>query len=302
MRITNVKEETGVPNNLPNKHDYTQSQKMMVFILSMSLFGLASLFTELLPEFQIGPIDISISYLAFIPLVLVILFHPLYAAIGASVGDIIFGKLLLGDFSGIGEVEGFIEFTLAMYIAGLLVRDPKNKKQIGIATIIGVGIDQMLSSIVDIGKVWFGVEELEAVAGLPESILIIEAFSFVNEMVISGVLFGLIPTLYFIPRLHGKIEPLLGMKPREGNVKASMTEFISIRFVIVAIFLTFVGLVAEYMAEMDINFAVWKPEFLEQFGDEFIWLPISAAAIIGILVISIAVKIKKKDDKNKWSA
>lgn len=299
----NLKEETIVSNKLPNRDAYTQSQKMMIFILAMSLYGLASLFTELLPEFQLGPIDISISYLAFIPLILVILFHPLYAAIGASVGDIIFGKLLLGDFSGIGEVEGFIEFSLAMYVAGLLVRDPTNKRQIGAAAIIGVGIDQMLSSIVDIGKVWLGVEELEAVAGLPESILAIEAFSFVNEMVISGVLFGLIPTLYLLPKLYGKIEPLMGMKPRNPNIKASMTEYISVRFLIVAIFLAFVGLVAEYMAEMDINFAVWEPDFLDQFGDGFIWLPISAAAIIVILIITIAVKMgRKKVEKDKWSA
>ena len=290
-------------NRLPNKQAYTQSQKMMIFILAMSLYGLSSLLTELWPEFQVGPLDISISYLAFIPLILVILFHPLYAAIGASVGDLIFGKLLLGDFSGIGEVEGFIEFTLAMYIAGLLVRDPNNRMQIGIAAIVGVGIDQMLSSIVDIGKVWLGVEELESVTGLPESILAIEAFSFVNEMVISGVLFGLIPTLYLLPKLYGKIEPLMGMKPRDPNVKASMTEYISVRFVIVAVFLSFVGLVAEYMAEMDINFAVWEPDFLGQFGDGFIWLPISAAAIIVILVISVAVRMaKKKDEKKKWSA
>lgn len=29
----------------------TQSQKMMVFVLSMSLYGLATLFTELIPSF-----------------------------------------------------------------------------------------------------------------------------------------------------------------------------------------------------------------------------------------------------------
>lgn len=291
-------------NSLIKKTDYTQSQKMMIFILAMSLNGLANLFTELLPEFEIGPIDLSISYMAFVPVILVILFHPLYAALGASVGAIIFGDLLLGDFSGLGEVEGFLQITLAMYIAGLLVRDPTNRKQIGIAALVAVAIDQVLGSIVDIGKVWFGVEELEAVTGLPESILAIEAFSFVNNMIISGVLFGLIPALYLLPKLYGKIEPLMGMKPRDKNVKGSITEFISVRLIVVTIFLTFIGLVAEFMAEMDINFAVWEPEFLEQFGDGFIWLPISAAAIIVVLVIGISVKLAKKNkkEKQKWSA
>src|SRR5699024_857971 len=282
-------------NKLKREMEYTQSQKMMIFILAMSLNGLANLFSELLPEFEIGPIDLSISYMAFVPVILVILFHPLYAALGASVGAIIFGDLLLGDFSGIGEIEGFLQITLAMYIGGLLVRDPMNRRQVGIAALVAVAIDQMLSSIVDIGKVWYGIEDLEAVTGLPESILAIEAFSFVNNMIISGVLFGLIPTLYLLPKLYGKIEPLMGMMPRDRKVKAPITQYLTIRLVIITIFLSFVGLVAEFMAEMDINFAVWEPEFLEQFGDGFIWLPISAAAIIAISVILIAVKMTKRN-------
>src|SRR5699024_6469843 len=286
-------------NSLTNKTEYTQSQKMMIFILAMSLNGLANLFTELLPAFEIGPVDFSISYMAFVPIILVILFHPLYAALGASIGAIIFGDLLLGDFSGLGEVEGFLQITLAMYIAGLLVRDPTNKKQITIAALVGVAIDQLLGAIVDIGKVWYGVEELEAVPGLPESIVVMEAFDFVNNMVISGVLFVLIPTLYLIPRLYGKIEPLMGMNPRDKKENGSIIEFISVRLVIITIFLSFIGLVAEFVAEMDINFAVWKPGFMDQFGDGFIWLPISIAIIVAIAVIMISVKLASKTKKTK---
>src|SRR5699024_5660448 len=111
---------------------------MMIFILAMSLNGVANLFTELLPAFDIGPVDFCISYMACRPIILVILLHPLYAALGASIGAIIFGDLLLGDFSGLGEVEGFLQITLAMYIAGLLVKDPTSKKQISIAALVGV--------------------------------------------------------------------------------------------------------------------------------------------------------------------
>lgn len=284
--------------------EYTQSQKMMVFILSMSLFGLANLFTELLPEFTFGPIELSISYLAFIPLTLVMLFNPLYAAFGASVGEIIFGDLLLGDFGGLGELEGFIEFTLAMYIAGLLVTNLNSRKQIALAAATGVLIDQMLSTVVDVGKVWFGIEEVEAVPGLPASILAIEGVSFVTEMLISGILFGIIPVMYLIPKLYGRIEPLLGIEPRQGRVKASMTEWISVRFVILSVFLMFVAIVSEFMAEMDINFAVWQPEFLEQFGEGYIWLPISAAAIVLIAVVSLGIQLKrtKTEDQRRKSA
>src|SRR5699024_5749762 len=120
---------------------------MMIFILSMSLNGLANLFTELLPAFIIGPVDFSISYIAYVLFILDILFHQLYFALGASIGAIIFGDLLLGDFSVLGEVEGFLQITLAMYIAGLLVKDPTSKKQISIAALVGVSIDQLLGAI-----------------------------------------------------------------------------------------------------------------------------------------------------------
>jgi len=293
-----------VSESLEKNTAYTQSQKMMIFILAMSLNGLANLFTELLPAFEIGPVDFSISYMAFVPIILVILFHPLYAALGASIGAIIFGDLLLGDFSGLGEVEGFLQITLAMYIAGLLVKDPTSKKQISIAALVGVSIDQLLGAIVDIGKVWYGVEELEAVPGLPESIVVMEAFDFVNNMVISGVLFGLIPALYLIPKLYGKIEPLMGMNPRDENKDGSIIEFISVRLITITIFLGFVGLVAEFIAEMDISFAFWESGFMEQFEDGFIWLPVSVLIIIAVAIIIIAVKFRKKNaerNNKKWS-
>ena len=74
-------------------YQLTQSQKMMIFILSMSLYGLSNMFTELIPSVQLGVIELSVEYFAFIPLTLCILFHPLYAAVGAALGEIIFGEL-----------------------------------------------------------------------------------------------------------------------------------------------------------------------------------------------------------------
>src|SRR5699024_3784286 len=172
----NKRREQFVSESLEKNTAYKQSQKMMIFILAMSLNGLANLFTELLPAFEMGPVDFSISYMAFVLIIFVILFHPLYAALGASIGAIIFGDLLHGDFCGLGEVKGLLQITLVMCISGLLVKDPTSKKQISIAALVGVSIDQLLGAIVDIGKVWYGVEELEAVPGLPDSIVVMEAF------------------------------------------------------------------------------------------------------------------------------
>ena len=86
----------------------TQSQKMMIFVLSMSLYGLATLFTELIPSVQLGVVELSVEYFAFIPLTLAILFDPLSAALGAATGEVIFSEIMLGQFGGVGEVEKFV--------------------------------------------------------------------------------------------------------------------------------------------------------------------------------------------------
>ena len=222
-------------NFAQDRYTLTQSQKMMVFILSMSLYGLSNMITELLPSVYLGPIEFSVEYFAFIPLTLCILFHPLYAEIGAALGEVIFGEIMLGQFGGLGELEKFISFSLAMYIAGTMVTDPRNKRQVGTAAMIGVIIHQAISSIVDILKVWVGVDELEAVPGLVESVVVIEGFSFLNDVLFSGILFALIPTVYLVPRLYGKIEPLLGMKPRDTTNKYSLKEIIGPRLVVVGV-------------------------------------------------------------------
>lgn len=274
-------------STLSTRYTLTQSQKMMIFVLSMSLYGLSNMFTELIPSIQLGPIELSVEYFAFIPLTLCMLFHPLYAAVGASVGEIIFGELMLGQFGGIGEVEKFITFSLAMYTAGRMVSDPTNKRQVGIAAITGVAIHQLLSSIVDVVKVWVGVEELEAVQGLAESIVIIEGVGFLNDVLFSGILFALLPTLYLVPRLHGKIEPLLGMRPRHKNTKYEMSNWLSPKFVIIGVVLALVAVGAEIMSETDWSFGEWELPFAESSEGTLIWISIAAAAVVAIVTILI---------------
>ena len=63
----------------------------------------------------------------------------------------------------------------------------------------------------------FAVEDFEAVAGLPESVFATEGFAFLNDLLFSGILFCLLPTLFLVPKLYGKIEPLLGMAPPYGK-------------------------------------------------------------------------------------
>lgn len=280
-----------------NAYQLTQSQKMMIFILSMSLYGLSNMFTELIPSVQLGFIELSVEYFAFIPLTLCILFHPLYAAVGAALGEIIFGELMLGQFGGIGEVEKFITFSLGMYIAGILVRNPLNRLQVGIAVMSGLIVHHLLGTIVDMGKVWVGIEELEAVDGLAQSVLLVEGIAFFNDLIFSGILFALLPTLYLVPRLYGKIEPLLGMKPRDNKVQYSLNELITPKLVVLGVVLTAIAVVAEFMSESDINIGVWEPDFLDMYGDSFIWIVIGAAAIIAVFTIGIMIN-KSKNKKN----
>lgn len=284
-------------SQMKERYVLTSSQKMMVFILSMSLYGLSNMITELVPSIYLGPIEFSIEYFAFIPLTLCMLFHPLYAAVGASLGEVIFGEIMLGQFGGFGELEKFIAFSLAMFIAGTIVKDPRNRRQVGIAAITGVVIHQFISMMVDIGKVWIGVEELEAVPGLAESIVVIEGVAFLNDVLFSGILFALIPTMYLVPRLYGKIEPLLGLKPRDNTMKFSTFEIVTPRLIVAGIVLALLAFFFEFLSETDFN-----KEWEAGFSDIFMWVSIAVAAVIAILTIILMVTRRKKKsvDHSEW--
>lgn len=276
----------------------TQSQKMMVFILSMSLYGLSNMITELVPSIYLGPVEFSIEYFAFIPLTLCILFHPVYAAIGASLGEVIFGELMLGQFGGFGELEKFIAFSLAMYIAGVMVTDPKNKRQIGIAAISGVIIHQLISMMVDIGKVWIGVDDFEIIPGLPESVVVVEGFAFLNDVLFSGILFALLPTLYLVPRLYGKIEPLLGMKPRTRENAHSIRGILHPKLVIASVVLAFAAFGFEFLSETDLNLFEWEASFAENAESLLTWISLGVAVVFSALIIYLFF-IRPKKERNK---
>ncbi|WP_019635328.1 hypothetical protein [Paenibacillus fonticola] len=279
---------------LKQRYVLTQSQKMMVFILSMSLYGLSNMITELIPSIRLGPIELSVEYFAFIPLTLCILFHPFYAAVGAALGEVIFGEIMLGQFGGLGELEKFIGFSLAMFIAGTLVNDPRNRRQVGVAAMMGVIIHQFISCAVDIGKVWIGVEEFEAVPGLAQSVVVVEGVAFLNDVLFSGILFALLPTLYLVPRLYGKIEPLLGMKPRNNKMKYSLGEIMAPRLIVVSVILAVLAALAEFLAESDMALVEWDADFLESIGSWFIWVSIGAAAAVACLTIWLLVRRGKR--------
>ncbi|MFE1734478.1 hypothetical protein ACFW6X_30770 [Streptomyces bacillaris] len=273
--------------------DLGSAQKLMVFVLSMTLFGLANILTEVLPEVKLGPVELSVSYLAFVPVVMVSLFHPLYAALGAPLGEIVFVDLLMGNFSGFAELEGYIQLSLGLYIAGSLVRDPRRRTQVALAALVAVGVDKMLGGIVDIGKVYVGVAEAEYVKGLAESVLLLEGIAFSTDLLISGVLFGVLPAMYLAPRLHGRIEPLLGLAPRDPDRPLRLRARVSARFLLLGIFLAFVAMIAAFMQELDANFGVWEPDFVDRYGQRFLWIGVSAAVIVLVGLVLAARALRR---------
>ncbi len=276
-----VKKEKGI-YVVMKREQATQSQKLMVFVLTMSLYGLATLFTELIPKFQVGIVEFSVEYFLFIPLVLGMLFDPLSAALGAATGELVFSEIMLGQFGGLGEVEKFITVTIGIYVAGRLVRNPKNQKMVGIAAMLGVIVQQFLGTMVDILKVQFAIEDFEAVEGLPEAVAVTEGFAFLNDVLFSGILFCLLPTLFLVPRLYGKIEPLLGMQPRTENTALSA---IGVKTAIVCVIAFLGAIAAEFLAESGFELVSWEADWAESTGAMAVGMLIAAVAAVVVLVI-----------------
>jgi len=258
---------------------------MTVFIFVMSLSGLQYAITEVLPEFDVGPLELGVGDFIFIPIVLVLLFRTFWAALAVPMGEIVFEDILLGDFNGLGVMEDLLLVSTCFFFAALLFQDPENRRQLAAVVLIAEGLNEFLAMFVDVGKVYLGVEELEAVPGLPESILVLEGVDFLTQMAITGVIFGVIPALYLYPKLHGKIEPLMGMEPYEGTRGASMLDGFSVRaalLVLVSFPLAFAFAAAEE-AGFGLN-VVWEPEFMETYGEVFIAVPIVVAALVAVVV------------------
>src|SRR5699024_10935454 len=279
------------------RYELSNPQKLMIFVLSMALFCLSNSMLEVIPDIHIGPVDISVAYFVFIPLTMAALFSPFWAALGAPLGEIIFTDLLMGDFSGLSEVEGFIQLFLAIYIAGSLIRNPENRMQITIGAITIVFIDKLLSAVVDLAKVWVGVEEAELVEGLPESMLLLEGIGFDVDIIISGIIFGVLPALWLIPALHGKIEPLMGMRPRVPGEPIPGKAPNSGLFLGAVLLLSVASFFFAFLEAWDVSIGAFEPEFLEEYGSGFLWVSVAAIVVVTAAAILFFKKAQQKEDQ-----
>lgn len=275
----------------------TQSQKLMVFVLTMSLYGLATLFTELIPKFQVGIVEFSVEYFLFIPLVLAILFDPMSAALGAATGELVFSEIMLGQFGGLGELEKFVTVTIGVYVAGRLVRNPKNRTMVGIASMSGVILQQVMGTIVDILKVQFAVTDFEVVPGLPESVFVTEGFACLNDILFSGILFCMLPTLFLIPKLYGKIEPLLGMQPRTEETALGV---LNAKVVIGSLVAFAAAIGSEMLAESGMALIDWEAGWAE--SKTALAAGMVVAAILAVIVLFVMKKKAEMTDNRLENA
>ncbi|GAB3304639.1 cell division protein FtsQ [Epidermidibacterium keratini] len=267
------------------------SQKLMILVLSMTLYGVGDLVCQIIPAIEAGPFDIGVSYFSFIAVVLAALLNPFWVAIGAPLGELVFSDMLLGDFGGFTELEGFLQTALAIFVAGTLIKDPRNLKQLAIAPVVMVLVDKLTGGVVDILKVVVGVDPdtLEEADGLISTLLFMEGADIVITVILSGIIFGSIPTMWLTPRLYGKIEPIMGLRPRDPQNPPKMRGpwGVSIWVVGALVFLvagaiTMFAAWEEFVGREGIGaLGAFEPDFREQFGDFYLWIAILIAAAVG---------------------
>ena len=150
-----------------------------------------------------------------------------------------------------------------------------------------------MGCIVDILKVQFAVEDFEAVAGLPESVFFTEGFACLNDVLFSGILFCMLPTMFLVPKLYGKIEPLLGMKPRDEKTVLG-SGGVSAKTVVICIIGFITAVAAELLATGGFELIDWEASWAE--STQAMIVAIIAAAVVALIVIGV-IRRRAKVDK-----
>lgn len=86
--------------------------------------------------------------------------------------------------------------------------------------------------------------------------------------------------MYLVPKLYGKIEPLLGMKPRKEMPKMEWSKILNVKVILVSIILGLISAGAAFLSEMDINIIEFELGFEELLGGNFIYVAIIISAVL----------------------
>jgi hypothetical protein len=185
--------------------------------------------------------------------------------------------------------------TLSWFFAMSLITDPTDPKQIAGIGFIAKAMEEIGAWLIDVGKFYVGVEEIDAIAWLPETVWVTEGMGAFTQIIVAGIIFGAIPTYFLYPRLRGKIEPLLGMTPVEGRDGPMFTRSSAKRLVAWVAFLP-LAFVIEALSETSGGLITFTPQFVETYGQEFLFVPIVAAALVAFSVV--AYRQRKTDSLN----
>jgi hypothetical protein len=165
-----------------------------------------------------------------------------------------------------------------------LVTEPDNPLQIAGLGFLAKAMEETAAWVIDVGKFYVGVEELEAIAWLPETVWATEGMGALVQIIVAGTIFGAIPTYFLYPRLRGKIEPLLGMDPVEGRDGPTFTRRSAKRLAAWFLLLP-VAFGVETLSETSGGLITFTPEFVETYGQGFLFVPIVVAAALAFAVV-----------------
>ncbi len=287
----------------------SSSQKLMILVLSMTLYGVADIVADMLPSFEVGSFEVEIAYFAFIPVVLAALLAPLWVALGVAIGEAMIADMLLGSFGGFGELEGFLQLLVGTFVAGCIVRDPRNRRQLFWAAIALVSIDKVSSALIDVVKVAVGVdpEALDESGGTLGAVVVAESLELLGALLVTGVLFGGLAAMWLAPRLYGKIEPLMGLRPRDPQNPPRLVGPWGVNFWLVAALGVAVAAAIGVLSQWEDNagredavttIGSFDAGLVDAYGDNVGWVAAVVGLAVGLaVVVVIAALVARRRDR-----
>lgn len=281
------------------------SQKLMIMILSMTLYGVADIVADLLPKFEVGSLELEVAYFAFIPVVLAALLTPLWVALGVAVGEAVIADMLLGSFSGIGELEGFLQLFVGTYVAGCVVRDPRRPAQLFWAAMALVSIDKVSSGIIDVAKFGVGIdpEAGEEAGGGLAAVVLAEGIELALALVVTGAVFGGLVAIWLAPRLYGKIEPLMGLRPRDPAAPPRLVGPWGSPFWLVGVLGIVLAAAVGVLGQWEEHFEVanpvtalgeWEAANAESLAESYAWLAALLGLVAGLVIVAVIAALRAR--------
>ncbi len=106
----------------------------------------------------------------------------------------------------------------------------------------------------------------------------------------SGILFCLLPTLYLVPKLYGKIEPLLGMAPRTSE---SVVAGLNPKAIVACVIGFVCAVAAELAATAGLSLVEWEAAWAESGTAMAVGMVVAAALCLVVVLV-----MKKNSERN----